>query len=152
MLSGIEVLPMSVGKVRPLRIRAGWISFWQHSAGEQWRADSYFPGGNALVPPPIQLIRTATPSHPIWGSTPASVGAIFVRSARCRRPVSRDFEIRRRPLRIWQHRRGWPGPDRNVSFFIPGTATVRTLKGTLASLANYVRRPTDSRRASRFSS
>lgn len=49
MLSGIEVLPVSPGKVRPLRIRAGWTSSWQDFAGQQWQADSYFLGGNALM-------------------------------------------------------------------------------------------------------
>ncbi len=55
-LSGIEVLPVSPGKVRPVRIRAGWPTSWQDSAGEQWRADSYFLGGNALV-------RTTNPAR-----------------------------------------------------------------------------------------
>ncbi len=49
MLNGIEVLPVSSGKVRPIRIRAGWPSSWRDSAGQEWRADSYFLGGNALV-------------------------------------------------------------------------------------------------------
>ena len=48
-LSGIEALPMSAGKVRPVRIRSGWTTSWQDSAGRQWQADSYFLGGNALV-------------------------------------------------------------------------------------------------------
>jgi len=48
-VSGIEVLPVSQGKVRPIRIRAGWPSSWQDQAGQQWLADSYFLGGNALV-------------------------------------------------------------------------------------------------------
>ncbi|HZQ54514.1 MAG TPA: malectin domain-containing carbohydrate-binding protein [Bryobacteraceae bacterium] len=55
-LSGIEVLPVSPGKVRPIRIRAGWPTSWQDSAGQQWRADSYFLGGNALV-------RTTNPAR-----------------------------------------------------------------------------------------
>jgi hypothetical protein len=55
-LSGIEVLPVSPGKVRPVRIRAGWPTSWQDSAGQQWRADSYFLGGNALV-------RTTNPAR-----------------------------------------------------------------------------------------
>ncbi|QOY90203.1 malectin domain-containing carbohydrate-binding protein [Paludibaculum fermentans] len=49
MLSAIELLPAAPGKVRPVRIRAGWTSSWQDSAGQQWQADSYFMGGNALV-------------------------------------------------------------------------------------------------------
>jgi hypothetical protein len=56
MLSGIEAIPMNGGKVRPVRIRAGWTSSWQDSAGQQWRADSYFMGGNALV-------RTTNPAR-----------------------------------------------------------------------------------------
>jgi hypothetical protein len=50
-LSGIELVAVNPGKVRPLRIRAGWTAGWQDSTGEQWRADSYFLGGNALVRP-----------------------------------------------------------------------------------------------------
>lgn len=49
MVSAIELLPASGGKVRPVRIRAGWTTSWQDSSGQQWRADSYFLGGNALV-------------------------------------------------------------------------------------------------------
>ena len=56
MLSGIEVLPVSAGKVRPVRIRSGWASSWQDSAGQQWQSDSYFLGGNALV-------RTTNPAQ-----------------------------------------------------------------------------------------
>ena len=40
MLNAIEVLPMSGGRVRPVRIRAGWTSSWQDATGEQWRTDS----------------------------------------------------------------------------------------------------------------
>ena len=56
MLNGIELLPLSGGKVRPVRIRAGWTSSWQDPAGQQWQADSYFLGGNALV-------RTTNPAR-----------------------------------------------------------------------------------------
>lgn len=56
MLSGIEVLPVSTGKARPVRIRAGWTSSWQDSAGQVWQSDSYFLGGNALV-------RTTNPAQ-----------------------------------------------------------------------------------------
>jgi hypothetical protein len=56
MLSGIEVLPVDPGKARPVRIRAGWTSSWQDSTGQQWRSDSYFLGGNALV-------RTTNPAQ-----------------------------------------------------------------------------------------
>lgn len=48
-LSGIELLPVTPGTVRPVRIRAGWPSSWQDSSGQQWAADAYFLGGNALV-------------------------------------------------------------------------------------------------------
>jgi Malectin domain len=48
-LSGIELIPVSSGKVRPIRIRAGWTTGWQDASGQQWQADSYFLGGNALV-------------------------------------------------------------------------------------------------------
>jgi hypothetical protein len=56
MVSGIEVLPVSSGHVRPVRIRAGWTSSWKDSTGIQWQADSYFLGGNALV-------RTTNPAE-----------------------------------------------------------------------------------------
>ena len=56
MLSGIELLPVGPGEVRPVRIRAGWPVSWQDSGRQQWRADSYFLGGNALV-------RTTNPSR-----------------------------------------------------------------------------------------
>ncbi|HEY3740869.1 MAG TPA: malectin domain-containing carbohydrate-binding protein [Bryobacteraceae bacterium] len=49
MVSAIEVLPSGPGKVRPIRIRAGWTSSWQDSSERHWQADSYFLGGNALV-------------------------------------------------------------------------------------------------------
>ncbi|HLH04241.1 MAG TPA: malectin domain-containing carbohydrate-binding protein [Bryobacteraceae bacterium] len=55
-LSGIELLPVGPGKVRPIRIRAGWPTSWQDAAGDEWRADSYFLGGNALV-------RTTNPAR-----------------------------------------------------------------------------------------
>jgi hypothetical protein len=50
------VLPISREKVTPVRIRAGWPASWQDAAGQQWRADSYFLGGNALV-------RTTNPAR-----------------------------------------------------------------------------------------
>ncbi len=49
MLSGIELLPVATGKVSPLRIRSGWPAAWRDSAGQEWHADTYFLGGNALV-------------------------------------------------------------------------------------------------------
>jgi len=48
-LSGIELLPVGQGKVRPIRIRAGWPASWVDGNRQQWLADSYFLGGNALV-------------------------------------------------------------------------------------------------------
>jgi hypothetical protein len=48
-LNGIELLPVSSGRFRPIRIRAGWPSSWRDSAGHEWDADHYFRGGNALV-------------------------------------------------------------------------------------------------------
>ena len=48
-VSGIEVLPVAPGKFRPIRVRAGWTASWKNSAGQEWQADSYFLGGNALV-------------------------------------------------------------------------------------------------------
>ena len=56
MLNGIELLPVDPGKVRPIRIRAGWTADWQDPAGQPWQADSYFMGGNALV-------RTTNPAQ-----------------------------------------------------------------------------------------
>jgi hypothetical protein len=63
MFSGIEVLPVSAGKARPVRIRAGWTSSWQASAGQEWQSDSYFLGGNALV-------RTTNPARESSSITP----------------------------------------------------------------------------------
>jgi hypothetical protein len=68
MLSGIEVLPAAAGEVRPIRIRAGWTSSWQDSSGQQWRADSYFLGGNALV-------RTTNPAQ--QSNTPVRDMALY---------------------------------------------------------------------------
>jgi len=55
MVSAIELLPQG-GPVRPVRIRAGWTTSWQDSAGRPWQSDSYFLGGNALV-------RTTNPAR-----------------------------------------------------------------------------------------
>jgi malectin (di-glucose binding ER protein) len=70
MLNGIEVLPVSTGKVQPVRIRAGWTSSWQDSGGEQWRADSYFLGGNALVRTtnPAQQSNSMAPDMELYAS------------------------------------------------------------------------------------
>jgi hypothetical protein len=67
-LSGIELLPVSPGKVRPIRVRAGWPASWRDAEGQRWNADSYFLGGNALV-------RTTNPAQES-GSSPAD-GALY---------------------------------------------------------------------------
>ncbi len=68
MLSGIEVLPVSVGKVRPVRIRAGWLTAWQDSAGRQWQGDSHFLGGNALVRAMNPARESNSPDMALYGS------------------------------------------------------------------------------------
>jgi hypothetical protein len=70
MLNGIELLPVSAGKVRPIRIRAGWTTAWQDPAGEPWRADSYFMGGNALVRAtnPAQGSNSIAPAAALYAS------------------------------------------------------------------------------------
>jgi hypothetical protein len=70
MLSGIEVLPVNPGQVRPVRIRAGWPTSWQDRAGQQWRADSYFLGGNALVRTknPVQENYSTLPDTALYAS------------------------------------------------------------------------------------
>lgn len=70
MLNGIEVLPVNPGKVRPVRIRAGWTASWKDSAGQQWQADSYFSGGNALVRTtnPAQESNSITPDLALYAS------------------------------------------------------------------------------------
>jgi hypothetical protein len=70
MLGAIEILPVSPGKVRPVRIRAGWTSSWQDPTGRQWQADSYFLGGNALVRTtnPAQQSNSITPDMALYAS------------------------------------------------------------------------------------
>lgn len=70
MLSGIEVLPVSAGKVKPIRIRAGWTSSWQDSGGQEWHSDSYFLGGNALVrnTNPAQMSYSSAPDMALYAS------------------------------------------------------------------------------------
>jgi hypothetical protein len=70
MLSGIELQPMSAGKARPIRIRAGWTSAWQDSSGGEWQADSYFLGGNALVRTtnPAQAGNSIAPDMALYAS------------------------------------------------------------------------------------
>jgi len=70
MLNGIELLPVNAGKVRPIRLRAGWTTAWQDSAGQPWQADSYFLGGNALVrrTNPAQDSNSITPDMALYTS------------------------------------------------------------------------------------
>jgi hypothetical protein len=70
MLSGIEVLPANGGKVAPVRIRGGWTSSWQDSAGQEWHSDSYFLGGNALVrnTNPAQVNNAIAPDMALYAS------------------------------------------------------------------------------------
>jgi hypothetical protein len=71
MVSGIELLPVSAGKVRPVRIRAGWTASWQDPSGQAWRADSYFLGGNALVRttnPADQKSKSIPPDAAVYAS------------------------------------------------------------------------------------
>jgi hypothetical protein len=70
MLSGIEVLPVSAGRVKPVRIRAGGASSWQDSAGQQWQSDSYFLGGNALLRTtnPAQESNSIAPDMALYAS------------------------------------------------------------------------------------
>ena len=67
-LSGIEVLPVSPGKVRPVRIRAGWTAGWQDSAEQEWQSDSYFQGGNALVRTTNPARESNLPDIALYGS------------------------------------------------------------------------------------
>src|SRR5579863_7506804 len=70
MLNGIELLPVGPGKVRPIRIRAGWTTAWQDPAGRPWQADSHFMGGNALVRTtnPAQAGNSIAPEMAIYTS------------------------------------------------------------------------------------
>jgi hypothetical protein len=70
MLSGIELLPVGPGKVKPIRIRAGWTTAWQDPTGQPWRADSYFMGGNALVRTtnPAQGANSIAPDMALYAS------------------------------------------------------------------------------------
>jgi len=69
-LSGFEVLPVSPGKVLPIRIRAGFPASWQDPAGLRWQADSYFLGGNALVRTrnPVRGIDSTSPEMALYAS------------------------------------------------------------------------------------
>jgi hypothetical protein len=70
MLNAIEVLRVSPGQVRPIRIRAGWTTAWQDPGGQPWQADSYFMGGNALIrnTNPAQAGNSTSPEIAIYGS------------------------------------------------------------------------------------
>jgi hypothetical protein len=69
-LNGIEVLPVTAGKVRPIRVRAGWTTAWQDPVGQPWQADTYFMGGNALVRTtnPAQAGNSIAPEMAIYAS------------------------------------------------------------------------------------
>jgi hypothetical protein len=70
MLSGIELAPMNKGKVSPLRIRSGWPTSWKDAAGGEWRSDTYFLGGNALVrrTNPARDAEPAAPDNALYAS------------------------------------------------------------------------------------
>lgn len=70
MVSAIELLPAPGGKALPVRVRAGWTSSWQDPAGQQWQADSYFLGGNALVRTtnPAQESNSIAPDTALYAS------------------------------------------------------------------------------------
>jgi hypothetical protein len=70
MLSGIELLPVEAGKVSPIRIRSGWPTSWRDASGREWRADSYFLGGNALVrrTNPARDSEPAAPDNALYTS------------------------------------------------------------------------------------
>jgi hypothetical protein len=70
MLSGIELIPMTKGKASPLRIRSGWPTSWKDSIGGEWRADTYFLGGNALVrrTNPARDVESAAPYNALYAS------------------------------------------------------------------------------------
>jgi hypothetical protein len=69
-LNGIELLPVNLGRARPIRIRAGWPSSWRDSAGHEWDADRYFLGGNALVRTrnPVRQTDTASLDTALYSS------------------------------------------------------------------------------------
>lgn len=70
MLNGIELMPSRAGKAEPVRIRAGWTSSWRDSDNQEWRADSYFLGGNALVRTtnPVQVSNAIAPDMALYAS------------------------------------------------------------------------------------
>jgi hypothetical protein len=70
MVSAIELLPVAKGKTRAVRVRAGWTSSWTDAGGQQWQADSYFLGGNALVRPknPAQGGDSISPEMALYAS------------------------------------------------------------------------------------
>jgi hypothetical protein len=70
MVSGIELLPTIPHKVRPIRIRAGWLTAWQDSVRNEWQGDSYFMGGNALVrrTNPVQESNSISPDLALYTS------------------------------------------------------------------------------------
>jgi hypothetical protein len=67
-VSAIQVLPARPGEVHPVRIRAGWTAAWQDSSGRQWRPDSFFLGGNALVRATNPAREGGAGDHAIYAS------------------------------------------------------------------------------------
>ncbi len=67
-LNGIELLRVSPGTVRPVRLRSGWSAGWQDPEANQWRGDSYFLGGNALVRTTNPARDADAPDVAIYGS------------------------------------------------------------------------------------
>jgi hypothetical protein len=73
-LNGIEILPGTRGKLRPVRIVAGGRSYYDR-AGRFWGADRYFVGGRPLTKPTL-VTGTSDPelySSERWGHFQYSV-------------------------------------------------------------------------------
>lgn len=70
MVSAIELLLVDSGKSLPLLVRSGWPTSWRDSSGRQWRADSYFLGGNALVrrTNPARESESTAPDNALYAS------------------------------------------------------------------------------------
>src|SRR5262249_33451628 len=53
-----------------VRIRAGWTASWKNSEGQDWQADSYFLGGNALGrrTNPAEDSNSSLPDLPLYAS------------------------------------------------------------------------------------
>jgi hypothetical protein len=70
MVSAIELIPIEPTAPRTLRLRCGWPTRWTDSTGQDWRADSYFLGGNALVrrTNPARESLSQVPDHSLYAS------------------------------------------------------------------------------------